>query len=381
VKRIISLVAIAVLLAGCSSLGKSNREPPTPLKPFKASVGFKKIWSASLARTTDPYGRMTVALGSGRVYAGDAKGVVRSWSADTGKVLWETDLSLPLAGATGLGEGLVLVGSSNGVVAALEESSGKVRWRQNVTSEVVSKPVAAEGIVVVQSVDGSVTALSAADGSEKWKFHQTVPALSLRGTSHPVIIENRIVATGFANGTLALLDLKTGRQLHKFVVSEPKGRTELERLVDVDGTPLVSGGSLYAGSYQGNVIAIDTRSGHLRWTQTISSFLPLTDSGSALVVVDEHDTVRALSTNSGAEIWSQKGLMNRRLCAPVIIGGRVVLGDGEGYLHVLSLETGDFVGRLNLDSGSVESITAGSSGVFYVRTRSGTLAALRLNSK
>jgi outer membrane protein assembly factor BamB len=208
-----------------------------------------------------------------------------------------------------------------------------------------------------------------------------VPALSLRGTSHPVIIENRIVASGFANGTLVLLDLKSGRMLHRFVVSEPTGRTELERLVDVDGTPLVSGDQLFAGSYQGSVIAIDAKTGHLRWSQNISSFLPLDDSGDNLVVVDEHDTVRGLRTDSGVEIWSQKGLMNRQLCAPTIVDDYIAVGDGEGYVHVLSLRSGDIVGRLKLGSGSIESVNAGPSGVLYVRTRNGSLAALKLKSK
>jgi outer membrane protein assembly factor BamB len=381
VKRVFWFVAIATLLAGCNSLGKSNREPPTALKPIKASVEIKKLWSTPIARATDPFSRMTVALGPDRVYAGDAKGVVRAWNASTGKVLWETKLSLPLSGATGLGDGLVLVGSSSGVVAALEEKTGAVRWRKSISSEVVSKPVAAAGIVVVQAVDGTVTGLSAAEGSEKWRFHQTVPALSLRGTSHPVIIDNRIVASGFANGTLVLLDLKSGRMLHRFVVSEPRGRTELERLVDVDGTPLVSSGQLFAGSYQGSVVAIDARSGHLQWSQNISSFLPLDDSGDILVVVDEHDTVRGLRTDSGAEAWSQKGLMNRQLCAPTIVDDDIVVGDGQGYIHVLSLGSGDLVGRWKLGSGSIESVNAGPSGVLYVRTRNGSLAALKLKSK
>jgi outer membrane protein assembly factor BamB len=381
VSRLVSVLALALLLAGCNTLGKSNREPPTPLKPITSTATFSQLWTVSLAPSRDRYSRLGVVLAGNRIYAADAKGNVVALDAANGKTLWRTALNLPVSGATGFGDGLVLVGASNGVVAALEADSGKVRWRKAVSSEVLAPPAAAAGTVVVQSVDGAVVGLAAKDGSERWKFQRTVPALSLRGTSHPTIYDKKIVAAGLANGTVVLLDLNTGNELREFTVSQPSGRTELERLVDVDGTPVTSANGLFAGSYQGNVIAVDINSGRMQWSHKLSSYLPMAISGARLVVVDENDSVHQLDAATGADQWTQAGLRYRELCAPAIVGPYVVVGDAEGYLHALSLADGKFAARLDLKEKAIETVTPGSAGVVYVRTRAGKLTALRLNPK
>jgi outer membrane protein assembly factor BamB len=379
--RIIPLAVLALLLAGCNSLGTSNRQPPTPLKPIESTATFSRLWTYSLAPSSDRYSRLGVALAGDRIYAGDAKGNVVALDASTGKAVWRTALAIPVSGATGYGDGLVLVGASNGVVAALEADSGKIRWRKTVSSEVLAPPAAADGTVVVQSVDGTVVGLAAKDGSERWKFHRTVPALSLRGTSRPVIYDGKIVAIGLANGTVALLDLKTGNELREFTVSQPSGRTELERLVDVDGTPITSANGLFAGSYQGNVIAVDVTNGRLQWSHKLSSYLHMAISGARLVVVDENDGVHQLDAATGANQWTQNGLRYRELCAPAIIGPYVVVGDAEGFLNAMALADGKFTARLDLGEKAIESVTPGSAGMVYVRTRAGKLTALRLNPK
>ncbi len=380
-KRGASLLVLALLLTGCSTIGKSNREPPTPLRPFTASADFTRTWTVALARSHDRYSRLGIAVDGGRIYAADEKGEVVAVSAATGKDLWRTKLHIPVAGATGFGDGLVLVGGSNGVVVALARDSGKVQWRKEVSSEVLAPPSAAAGVVVVQSEDGIVTGLSAADGSKHWSLQRTVPALSLHGTSRPLIYNDRLVVSGFANGTVGMFDLKSGSILREFVVSQPSGRTELERLVDVDGTPVASADGLFAGSYQGNIVAIDMNTGRLKWSRHMSTYLPMVLSGNQLVVVDEYDEVHMLDAGTGDKQWSQAGLRNRTLCAPAIVGPYVVVGDKEGVLHALSLKDGKFAARLDLGAGAIESVTAGTAGIAYVRTRAGKLAALRVTPK
>ena len=374
------LPLVLASLAGCGGIGKSNLEPPTPLKHFAASARLDELWSADIGSSGDRYNRLKVRLAADRLYAASGNGIVAAFNAETGKTLWRQELAIPVSGAMGYGNNLALLGTREGEVLALDYESGKPVWRTRVSSEVLAAPVATSGVVVVQTVDGSVYGLSATDGRHLWRFQRTVPALSLRGTSGPSI-QGGVVVTGFANGTIVGLDINTGKARWDAVVARPSGKTELERMVDVDGTPVIVGYRMFAASYQGRLIALDMRNGRLLWTRKASAYVPVAADRDKVYMVDADGTVLALDQSTGAERWRQNGLRARFVSAPAIVNGYIAVGDREGYLHLLSAVDGSFAARTNIGGGPIISRAVSRGTRLYVSSQSGRLIAMNVLSR
>lgn len=373
------LFATLLLLSACGG-GKSNLAPPTPLKNFKSTVVVKQIWSADIGEAGDRYNRLQPRIAGDVLFAVSGKGTVSAFDTAKGKVLWRKDLSVPVSGAMGYGNNMALLGTREGEVVALDSDNGKLLWRTRLSSEVLVAPVATSGVVVAQTVDGHVYGLKAADGSQLWKFHRTVPALSLRGTSSPSL-HGGLVITGFANGTMVGLDLKTGKSRWDAVVSRPTGRTELERIVDVDGAPVIVGFRMFAASFQGRLIALDLRSGRLLWTRKLSTYVPVAADNSNVFIVNADGVVMALDQRTGAERWRQEALRARFVSAPALIGNYVAVGDYNGYLHFLSRQDGSFAARTRVGESAIISGAAVRGDTLYVSNQSGRLVALHISAK
>ncbi|HHL45284.1 MAG TPA: outer membrane protein assembly factor BamB [Gammaproteobacteria bacterium] len=340
--------SVVILLSGCSS---TPVEPPAALVEFKPELAVKTVWSTRIGSGADEEDlRLFPRLAGDTLYVNDHKGTVVSLQADTGKQNWEIDLNKPLTSGPGYGDGKVVIGSADGQVIALSADDGKALWRAQLSSEILAPPAVGEGVVVAHTVDGKLFALDAADGAQLWIYDRTVPTLTLRGTSAPVILSD-IVVDGFASGKIALLVLRDGRVLWEKSIAVPRGRSELERMVDIDASPLVMGSVLYVVSYQGRVAAIDLQSGRVLWSRSMSSYTGLAADERTLYLSDDEDRVWALNRSNGASLWQQEALQRRSLTAPAVYKESVVVGDMEGYLHWMARSDGHFVARFPLGSG------------------------------
>jgi len=376
-----ALAVIALVLAGCSTASRIPPELPAALVDFKPEAKIREVWTVNVGSLAGSFdARLAPILDDNKIYVANADGRVQALATDSGRTLWETDLAVAVTGATAVGDGLVVVGTRKGEVFALDAADGKQRWSGKVSSEVQAAPVVRKGIVVVQSVDGRITGLDANDGTRLWNFDRSEPALSLRGTSTPVIAADFVLA-GFGNGTIVALQLKDGRLLWEQAVAQPRGRNEVERLVDVDAPPLLWADMLFAVAYQGKVIAVDMRSGRVVWTRETSSYVGIDADRAAVLIADEKGEVVALDQQTGASLWRQDKLRGRKLGAPVLQDNAVVVGDAEGYLHWLSRDDGHFVARYHLDSTPIQVRAIVDSGTLYVAARSGRIAALQLQTK
>jgi outer membrane protein assembly factor BamB len=382
-KKLALMMLIIAPLAGCGAgswfgRGGGDVNAPTPLQPLKSTVATKVMWSEDIgAASHDPYSTLVPALGGGRVFVSDAKGRVTAVDAKTGKRVWQHELKKHVTGGVGVGEGLVLVGTSEGEVVALDENTGEPRWTSSAPSEVLAPPQVAGGIVVVRSVDGKLTGLSTADGVRRWIYERGVPSLTLRGSAPPAIYRGAVFA-GFASGKVTANALDSGRVLWEASVGVPRGRNEIERLVDVDAQPLINGGVLYAAAYQSKVVALDLESGGLLWTRDVSTYSDLAVDAHNLYLSDDKDQVVALDRRTGATVWQQDQLLYRRLTGPAVVGGYVVVVDFEGILHVMASEDGKLVGRHRVagKSGVTEPVTDGHA--LYLLERDGTLSAVKV---
>ncbi len=336
------------LLSACSS---TNVEPPTPLTEFQPELAVKTVWTVQVGRGVDGQDlRLRPRLAGTVLYANDYKGTVVALQVESGKALWEVDLGETLTSGPGYGEGKVVMGTADGEVVALSAESGEELWRAQLSSEILAPPAVGGGMVVVHTVDGKLFGLAAEDGAQRWIYDRTVPTLTLRGTSAPVILSD-IVVDGFASGKVALLALQDGRVLWEKSIAIPRGRSELERMVDIDGSPLILGSVLYVVSYQGRVAAIDLQTGRVLWSRPMSSATGLVADDKALYLTDDRDRVWALDRASGAPLWQQDSLQHRNLTAPAVSGESVVVADREGFVHWLARNDGHFLARFDAKAG------------------------------
>lgn len=382
--RLISLLG-AALLAGCGTfadptewLASAEVVEPSALVELKNSIEPHTLWSRDVGAGTDEQRLALQPYVSGEsVYVADGEGQVQALAIADGKPRWEVELDVPASGGPGGGEGLVLVGTSDAEVIALNAQTGELRWRSRVSSEVLSAPTAANGVVVVHTVDGKLFGLEATSGTERWRYEREVPVLTLRGTGNPVV-SNGVVYAGMSGGKLVALRIDNGGLLWDVDVTVPGGRSELQRLADIDGDPILFGGGVFVGTYQGEVTVVEQRSGRTAWRRKLSSYSRMAVDREGVYVNDAEGVVWGLDVRSGNARWSQDALKNRRLSSVAVLGNLVVVGDFEGYLHWLDRDDGHMVARTRVGKDPITTGIRTVDEVLYVQGDGGEMAAIRL---
>jgi len=383
--RYLSLWLVTLLLAGCSSVnpltwmaGDEPNDPPAELVELENRISIRQLWSSSLGSGTDEKRLNLVAtLDLGLLYLAAGEGEVAAIDVETGKKIWEVDTDLEISGGPGAGEGLVLIGTSNAELVALDAENGEERWRARVSSEILSVPKIANGVVVVHTVDGKLFGFDALDGTQIWIFDRSVPVLTLHGSSSPVISGDMVIG-GFSSGKLVGLDLARGGVRWVTNLGISSGRSELERMVDIDGEPLVVGGAIFVTSFQGDMAAVSRDNGQVYWRKKLSSFVGPGADWRSLYVADAQGQVWAIQPNSGAAIWKNSDLLNRWLSPPVVLEDYVVVGDFEGYVHFLSTSDGRLVGRVRVGDDPISSPPVVYNERLYIYSDGGSVAAMTL---
>jgi outer membrane protein assembly factor BamB len=341
--RFAAATVLLALLAACDK--EKDVEPPAELVDFKETLTVQRVWSASLGGGDEVMrGGLAPAAEGERVFVAGRGGDVLALQGASGKTLGRARTKAELTGGPGAGQGLVVVGTADGGVIALDAVTGTQRWTAKVGGEVLSAPAVSESTVIVRTVAGRLLALSPADGKEIWREDQQIPRLTLRGAAAPVVAGSTTIC-GFDNGRVLAVDTTRGEVLWEQLVSPARGRTELERLVDIDSAVKVSGADIFVAGFQGRVAMLAIDSGQTWWSREISSHRGLDVDEERVVVTTATGEVIALRRRTGVEIWRQNGLRLRRLSAPAIVGTRVAVADFEGYVHWLDIESGAFVAR------------------------------------
>lgn len=372
-----ALLALAILAAGCSSNSKKEL-PPAELTDFKEEVVLHKQWSRSIGDGQGKtYNMLVPAIDGDRIYASDVTGEVFSLDRLTGDVIWKKDLDLPVSGAVGVGYGLVMIGTLKGEVVAMDAATGEEKWRARVTSEVLAPPATNGSVVVVQTQDDRIVGFDASTGSQLWIYESTPAVLTLRGTGAP-LVTNRLAVAGLSTGKVVALDISNGVPVWEQRVAVPQGRSELDRVVDIDGGLLLSGGTLYVATYQGRVAGLDLESGRVLWQRDASSYSGVAQGFGSVYATLASGTVEGIDERSSSALWSNESLARRQLGAPEVYSSYVAVGDMEGYLHLLSQVDGRFVGRERIDSDGLRARPLVVGDMIYVYGNSGKLEALTI---
>lgn len=376
------LIILLSVLAGCSSNDFEEEDlGPAELVKFDAEKTFKRVWSNGVGDGQGGiYNRLNPTIDSGTVYVAAANGKVEAISLDKGKSLWKADMDEPLSGGVGAGSGVVLLGSVSGKLIALDQQTGERRWQVAVNGEILSAPETNGWQVVVQTLAGEVLGLSIDSGELLWSYNATVPILTLRGTSTPLIFRDDVFI-GFANGKVVSFNAASGAVNWESRAALPKGNSEIERLVDIDGQLLLDINTLFAVSYQGQVMAMDPASGRRIWSRDASSATGMAEGFGNIYVSGVDGSVTAFIKNGQGVRWAQTILARRGLTAPAVLGSQVIVGDFEGYLHAMSQVDGHMVARRKFDSDGIQSTMLVADDMLIVYGNSGKLHAYRLEDK
>ncbi len=350
--RLVPLFAAVLLTTACSSLNPfaSSAAKPAELVDFTPSAQLASAWSANIGEA-GPY-RFQPAVWSDAVYAAGHDGEVARFEG--GRAVWRVDTDTTLSAGVGADGRLAVVAATDGAVIALDAATGSERWRANVGAEVLAPPAVSLDFVIVRASDNRLIALDARDGSRRWVYQRNNPPLALRSFAS-VVIEGPVVLAGFPGGKLAVINLANGGAITELNVAVPRGSTELERVADIAGTPVVGRREVCAVSFQGRAACFDTSNGNAIWARDFSSSVGMDRDARFAMITDDRDAVQALDAYSGASVWKQDALARRHVSRPLIVGDHVVVGDVEGYVHLLNRETGAFAAR---DRAGSEAITA-----------------------
>lgn len=382
--RLVAIAACGFVLTGCSTVrgwfsdDEEDLSEPVALTEVTPSVSVAKLWSADVGGGE---GRLGVGQGpvvaDGRVYAAAVEGGVRALDLQSGNAVWHFESDLELSGGPGVGDGIVVVGGLDGGIVALDAATGAEKWRAKVNSEIIAPPAIGLGMVFVRSNDGRITALDAASGERRWFWNHDVPTLSVRGNDAPALGPG-YVFVGNDDGTLSALSAADGRPLWEQPIAPAEGRTELDRMADVDGTPVLDGAVLFASSFKNQTAAIDAPTGRPLWSSDHGGPGRVAVAPDRAVVTAPSGIVFGLDKASGSAMWQQPGLARRGVSAPAIHGDYALVGDYDGYLHWLKLDNGEFAARARAGGDPFRAAPVVADGIALVQNIDGELTAFRL---
>ena len=381
------LVLGFLLTTGCSTItgwfsdDEFDPREPVELEKITEQVKLKSRWSRGVG---DGQGegllKINPILVGDSLYAASAEGRVMSVDPESGRVRWKQDLDLALSGGVGHHGNSVFVGASEGLVMRLDAASGSEIWRAPVSGEVLSAPQGDGRYVVAQTYDGKLMGFDYQTGEVRWTYTSDVPVLTLRGTGTPMILGDNAIA-GFADGKVVAINLRSGNVAWEVRVAIPQGRSEIERIVDIDGSMAVQSNELYVASYQGRLAAIDTRSGRRLWQRNVSSVSGVGVGFGNVYVADDDGTVSAFLRNGQSVRWQNIDLGFRDLSRPTPVSSYVAVVDFEGYLHLLSQVDGEIVGRTKVDSSGARADMLTRGNRLFVFTNDGALKAYDVEAR
>lgn len=369
----------ALVLAACSSTPKELK--PSPLVKHESAVSFKKLWSRDGgAGQKKLYTLLTPALANGRAYTAGTKGRVSAYDALKGTKLWQTKVAKSISGGVGANASTVVVGTYDGEVITLNADTGEEKWRHMVSTEVLSAPQLNSKIAVVHTIDGRLHALDIETGERLWLYDNTAPLLTFRGQAAPLVTETLVIA-GFDSGKVVGINPRNGIAQWDVRVAIPSGRSDLERVVDIDGTPLMLGDLLFTASYQGRIVAISRSTGRGLWAKDASTYYGLATNGFSVFMTADNDEVKAYNVANGEDVWTNDQMLRRKLTGPVTLNGFVLIGDDAGYVHALDAESGEYRGRTHVSGAGIRSPLVVFGGTLYVLDNGGSLHAVEVEAK
>jgi outer membrane protein assembly factor BamB len=377
IRTTILLISV-LLLAGCGIFRRDDGQPePAELVEFSPTLNVDRQWSTNTGRglsTSLPNFR-PYQEGS-RLWVGDHRGRVVAVNMDSGRIERSFSTDLELSAGPAVADGLVMLGTFDGELVALDAESGDRKWSAQLSSEVLSYPVLHDDVIIVRCIDGRVFGLDARDGRRLWIHDRSVPLLTLRGTSDPLVRAGQVFI-GYDDGMVNALRVSDGSILWEQRVSDPEGRTELERIADIDGPMVIVGTELYVVTSRGRMAGMALESGRMLWVKEVASHTGLSLQRTYLAASDREDAVWLVDRRNGATVWRDDQLDRRQITRPVFYNNQLVVVDIEGYMHFYDIDSGEFVARTRATRNAPAAAPLVVGNTLFLLDEDGTLSAWR----
>ncbi|MFK5987104.1 MAG: outer membrane protein assembly factor BamB [Pseudomonadota bacterium] len=383
VSILLSLLVV-LLLQSCSTIddfftGEDNSKPPTELEEINQVVSLSTQWSKDVGAGNDEaFVRLYPAISGTTISLIDRDGMLSGLDRFSGKILWQKDLEMTITGGLGVTDNFLFTSNDNAELIALDIETGEQLWKKTLSSISLSKPLVSGDVLVVRTLDGKLYGLLKENAEQIWIYDRGVPVLTFRGNSSPVIGGEELVFTGFDSGKVAAIGLQHGRLLWETTAAVPRGRSDIERMVDIDGDPILVGRSLFVVTINGRVVSIDAITGKLNWARDISSFVGMGVDKRNIYITDSDNNIWAFGQKNGEILWKQDKLKYRQLTSPTIIGKNLLVSDFEGYVHVLSTIDGELIGRKQFDSEGYLVSPVVYKDDIYLYGNSGSITSIKL---
>lgn len=378
--RIIIVLISITVFSGCSWFSKDDAfsVKPTELKDIENKIDFEVVATVSVGGGSEyNYVKLSPHILDALAFAASRDGKVVAYNLETGNQLWKVQTDYTFSAGPYAYENLVYVGDSNANVVALDKQTGKQQWSVTLSSEVLSKPIVSDDMLVVRTADGSLFALDAQTGAQRWVFDRSMPVLTLRGTSDP-IINSGVVYAGLDNGKLVALDVTNGAVIWENQVAIGRGRSEVERIIDIDGTPVLQGEKIYVSSYRAKLGAYSIRDGREFWSRDISSYSGPYLDNDTILIADDDSNIWAVNSDNGASIWKQSDLVGRNTSKPNVYSDYAIIGDYEGYLHFIDKVTGEIVARIELFGSAIRQQAVVYKEFIICQSETGEIAVVKM---
>lgn len=375
------LLLLFFAVAGCEYItgGTDNSEPPMALNNITPQKKFEQMWSVSTGGGDyAQYLKLKPLILEQEIVTVDGRGLLQARALATGKLLWETQLKKAVTAGVGGDSSKVVVGFSDGSLAAFNAKDGKSAWVKTLDKNILNIPTADSTNVYLQTTDGTLYALNKDSGNLNWENKNSVPDLTIYSTSSPTVWRDMVIA-GFANGKVSAFSRQSGTPLWDYQIAVPEGTSSIQRMVDVNSSPKVIDGVLYAASYHGYMVALDLTTGVELWKTQLSTINNFSFSDHHLYVSDTEGTVWALNRMDGRILWQQKDLKMRDLSGTIYNNKTVMVGDFEGYIHGLAEDHGGFIARTKLSANGIRVAPEEKNGIIYVLDTRGVLSAYKIS--
>ena len=379
------LSALLSVLSGCSLFGskESTVAQPTKLQPLENKLDLQLITKMQVGEGSEfSYVKLAPFLLDNQVFAASRDGNVKSYSLETGELLWAVSLQSKLSAGPYAAGNKVYICDSDANVTALDRVSGNRIWQTTLSSEILSRAVESEGYLIIRTADGSIFAIDSETGYQKWVFDRSIPVLTLRGTGDPVIY-NGVVYVGLDSGKLVAIDIINGTALWEKQIAIGRGRSEVERIIDIDGTPEIYAGKIFLSSYRSKLGAYSLRDGREFWSRDISSFngpvVDIVDEGKSIFVTDDVGNIWGISADTGASLWKLEHLFARQGTKPAIFGGYIVVADLEGYVHLIEKTTGKIVARIEVFDSIIRQQPVIYNNYILIQSEEGGIAVVKVS--
>lgn len=377
--KTLCILGLSVVLSSCAIFHRNPPPPKAKLQNFQQTLSVRAAWSQQVGKGTQKhYVKLTPKIIDGRIIAVSFSGTVTCMDLTNGRKLWSTNIREPITAGPGAGKNVVVIGTGNGGVVALSLDNGQYLWRSEVGSEVLAAPLVTNRHVLVKAENDRLYGLNIKTGKEVWEYKQPIPTLVLRGSGSIKVYGNNTIS-GFSSGQMASVNIPTGQVVWTQKIAEPQGAADIERMIDIDDTPVIAGNTVYAATYQGKLAALNARSGKILWDKNFSAYAGLTYSMGNLYASDTASDVYAFDAKNGSVLWHQHNLFGRYLTGPAVVSGALAVGDAEGYLHFLALSDGHFVARVRVDKRGIIANPVVYGNMIYVYGNSGRLVAYRVS--